>query len=83
MGLAKGDHQEKEALDVGIGVDQVPVEPGSLIVLVLGVRPACVCMNSSPATNIGTPFESISRQQKFLTSLFLSAATSACTFIVP
>src|SRR5690242_13097439 len=38
--------------------------------------PYCVCRNSSPALNIGVPFASISRQQKFLTCCLRKASTA-------
>src|SRR5690606_21895124 len=39
--------------------------------------PPCVFMNSSPATNMGVPLESINSAQKFFTWRLRSASTSA------
>src|SRR6266446_2594832 len=45
--------------------------------------PCCVFMNSSPAQNIGVPFETIRMVKKFLICCFRSCITSAGTSRAP
>src|SRR5579864_3442113 len=45
--------------------------------------PCCVFMNSSPAQNIGVPFETIRTVKKFLICCFRSCITSAGTSCSP